>query len=301
MNSILGIIFNYPNPTKKEIKLEIEKLLTPIVDYNTFFIYETNITDIPIITTNLFNITTNSSKRITCLFKKNNNKDKLLLLCLATTIGEMTLGQIDEMTLDDINIIYNFTIAATYKEDRISVVNIGSSILLSVYPTEIDFNKKDSFNIIYETEYPQMFFRFILDKNASSPDLFCYDSIGAKVCTVYQSHFSKSGDYYTYYGNSLGELTISYELPTIKVILNENRKNEGDNSSSSYAGVIAGSIIGAIVLIALIILLIWCYKKKFAKNDNNDNENVEEKSTPLKDQHQVELKEKIEEEPKEIE
>ena len=38
------------------------------------------------------------------------------------------------------------------------------------------------------------------------------NKIGIKECTITQSHFTKSGNYYTYYDNSFGYQSISYEI-----------------------------------------------------------------------------------------
>ena len=207
--------------------------------------------------------------------------------------GETTLGQIDEITLKDINILYDFKISSIRKDDKITVSYIENTIITSVYPTEIDFNKQNSYTIIYETENPERLTGIKLNKDSSS-ELQCANKIGAKVCNVTNAHFQKSGNYYTYHDNSLGTKSISYEITTIKVIKKEREENENNSETSSYAGAIAGSVIGAIVLIGLIIFLIWMYKKKCAKNDNK---NIEEKKAPLKSQEQIELNEK----PKELE
>ena len=292
IDSILGITFNYLNAPKTEINIQITNLLTPNVDYNNFIVYETNVEDIPIISTNIFNIAPNRNDATRCLFKKNNEKSKLLLLCFANTWGEITLGQIDEITLDNINILYNFKIAANQKDDKITVKYGQSAIITSVYPTEIDFNKKSSYTIIYETDSPELLTGIKLNKDSS--ELQCTNKIGSKECIVTNEHFQKSGDYYTYHDNNLGTKSISYEITTIKVIIKE--KEENDSGASSYAGVIAGSVIGGIILICLIILLIWMYKKKCANTGNNNN-SIEEKKAPLKSQDQIELNE----EPKELE
>ena len=292
IDSILGITFNYLNAPKTEINIQITNLLTPNVDYNNFIVYETNVEDIPIISTNIFNIAPNRNDATRCLFKKNNEKGKLLLLCLANTLGEITLGQIDEITLDNINILYNFKIAATQKDDKITVKYGQSAIITSVNPTEIDFNKKSSYTIIYETNSPELLTGIKLNKDSS--ELECTNRMGSKECIVTNAHFKKSGDYYTYHDNNFGTKSISYEITTIKVTIKE--KEEDDSGSSSYAGVIAGSVIGGIILICLIILLIWMYKKKCANTGNNNN-SIEEKKAPLKSQDQIELNE----EPKELE
>ena len=283
INSILVITFTYDNAPKKEINIEIMKLLTPFVDLDNFIVYETNITDISIITTDYFNIKQNTNDIMNCLFKKNSEKDddKLLLLCNAITPGKYTLGNIDEITLDDINILYNFKISKTQNDDEFVISSERDAIIYSVYPEEIDFNKKDSFIIIYETEYPERLTGIKLN-NDSSSELECKNKKGVKECIVTQNHFEKSGDYYTYHDNSFGYKSISYEITTIKVTL-KNKSDSESKSEDNLAGILAGSIIGGLVVIALIILLIWYLKRRNDKEKNGDKE------MPLADN--IELKE----------
>ena len=295
--SILGITLNYPNVQKIEIDIEITKLLSSIVEINNFIAYETNITNISMISTDYFNIAPNRNDITNCLFKKNNIKDNLLLLCLASNTGETTLGQIDEITLSNISILYDFKIAETNKNETINIIDEESSLIFSVYPTEIDFNKNESFIIRYEIEYPEKLNGIRLN-NDSLSELKCSNKIGIKECIVTNDHFNSNGDYYTYHENSLGYKLISYEISTIKVIIKEkeDEKHEGgeeEKPDSNLAGVIVGSIIGGLAFIALVIFIIWMYKKKCAKNSNID---IEEKTAPLTGQEQIELRE----EPKQL-
>ena len=291
INSILEINIKYDNAKKKEINLEITKLLTPFVDLNNYIIYETNIIDIPPITTDVFDLKSNRNDITKCFFKKNsdNKTDKLLLFCLATTPGKNSLGSIDEMTLNNINILYDFKIKQSQNDDYCTISNEIKSKIFSIYPEEIDFNKKDSFIITYRTENPQLL-KGIKLNNESSTELVCSNKIGIKECTITQSHFTKSGNYYTYYDNSFGYQSISYEIPTIKVTLKINSSDSNDSSSSSsYAGVIAGSIIGGLIIIALIIYIIWRIKKKNSYSGIGGN--TEEITAPLNSN--IELKEEL--------
>ena len=139
MNSIFDISINYLNPQKINIYLNITKLLTPSVDRNTFIAYETNITDIPKITTDYFNITNYEFGSLVCLLKKNSDKinDTLLLLChpmyMYRDINCSSLGKKEEMVLDNINILYNFIISYDNNETFTMNYNRGS-LIYSVYP-----------------------------------------------------------------------------------------------------------------------------------------------------------------------
>ena len=105
-------------------------------------------------------------------------------------------------------------------------------------------------------------------------------------CVVEKVHFSKSGNYYTYYeiGSNYNNKMIAYEVPSIKVILSENEKKEEDKNSegNSYAGVIAGCVIGGIILIALIVFLVWRFYKR--KNSGDDSSGKQEELIELKNE-----------------
>ena len=231
MNSIFDITINSNGVQKKVINLEITKLLTPFVDMNTYIVYETNIIDIPQITTNYFSISPIKNNFAKCLFKKSNqNKNnKLLLLCIAQNSGEYSLGKINEITLDNINILYNFKIAETYNNENFTVSYYKSTIIYSVYPKEIDFNKQDSFIISYEMDYPERLSGIKL--NNTSKELECENKNRIKECKVNQAHFTKNGDYNTYIDNSFGYILETYEISTIKVTLNEGSDPDSDSDS----------------------------------------------------------------------
>ena len=300
MNSIFDITINSNNIQKNVITLEITKLLTPFVDMNAYIVYETNIIDIPQITTNYFNIFPNKNNVANCIFKKSNeNKNnKLLLLCIAQNSGQYSLGKINEIALDDINILYNFKIVETHNNENFTVSDYKSAIIYSVNPQEIDFNKQDSFIISYEIDYPERVTGIKL--NNTSKELECENKNRIKECKVNQAHFTKNGDYNTYIENSLGYVIAAYEIPTIKVTLKEGSDSDSDSDSDdnpdykpnsstnsdsdtndSYVGIIVGSIIGFLVLMVIVIFLVWRYKKKRSGKDLSDYK------IELKDQNNI--------------
>ena len=69
---------------------------------------------------------------------------------------------------------------------------------------------------------------------------------------------------------------IAYEVSTIKVILNNEIHQEKEEN---YAGVIAGSIIGGLILIAIIGFFVMRYLKKKKAEINSVSGN--EISVPL--------------------
>ena len=270
LNSILDITINYNISTKTQINLEITKLLTPVVELNNFAVFETNIKGLSCFTSSYFEIISNNNKISNCLFKKNNerNDDKLLLLCDATLPGKRSLGSINEITLEDINILYNFKIAKVQNDENFIVTNKENTIIYSVDPEEIDFNKNDTFIIKYETDYPERLTSIKLN-NDSPSELECKNLNRIKECKVTQDHFTKNGEYYTYHDNSLGSKSISYEVSTVKVTMkvNPNPEPTNEKSNKNLAGILAGSIIGGLVVIAaIIVIIVWRVKKKHSNN-----------------------------------
>ena len=311
--SILDIKFNYTYINKTQLNIEKLKLLTSIVEKNCLIVYDTNIIIREKLTTNFFNIIKISHNITKCQLKT--NQERLLLLCLlATTSGENSIGNITETILFNSSVLYNFKIFANRNLERYTVTKNEGAIIYSVYPKEIDFNEQDSFIIRYETNYPKRLNGIKLN-NDSSFELECVNRIGLKECRINQTHFTESGEYYTYYTNSLGYKSISYEADSIKVILkddsepetdeeseNENEKEEDTNdeyeeeseikptpsdnkeenklSETTLIGIIVGSVIGGLIIIGLIIFLVLRWKKKKSEDallikENNASNKIE--------------------------
>ena len=273
--SIFDIKISFDNVQKENIYLNITKLLTSFVDKNQYIIYETNITEMPRITTNSFIISPNRNDNTNCFFKKNNDQDKLLLLCYAESSGFFSLGTIQENNLNDINIFYNFKIIASQnnEESFVSYDKEGTKIFL-VYPELLDFSSKEKLIINYQTDNPDKLIGVRLNYGSSSY-LECQNKNGVKECIVPKSHFTKSGDYYTYYENSYGYKSILYEIPKIKVILNgKNSEQTPDDSEDNLVGIIIGSVIGGLIVVGIIVFFVYrFYRKKNAdlgeKNEGN--------------------------------
>ena len=108
----------------------------------------------------------------------------------------------------------------------------------------------------------------IFDINSNN-ELYCSARETFLECSVHSYYFTQSGNYYTYHSVSSSYTTtkiIAYEVPSVKVTLakrNDDDDNEKNSESSSLAGIIAGSVIGGLILIALIVFFIWrCHKRK---------------------------------------
>ena len=282
INSIGYITLNYPNVTKKEIYLEITKLLTPFDDRN-IVVYETNITNIPQLTTDNFYIKTNQSETLDCRFKKNSNKneDKLLLICNTDGINryDNSLAYMDRNVQNNSNYLYDFII--TYKKNETFYKYDSNNFMIySVYPDELDFNKQDSYNLWYETKYSTNNINLTLN-TTSLNGLNCNRQNNSIKCKVTQDHFNKSDDYHTYYYNNKGNVNLLYEVKTIKVILKTNIPEPDSSSSSSsdnnpdkgkdnnLVGIIVGSVIGGLVVIGIIIFLVLRCRSKGSVETND--------------------------------
>ena len=254
----------------KKIK---RKILTSKVDKRNYIVYETNITKLPEITTNYFNIISNRNDELKCFFK--NNDDKLLLLCDAENSGENQLGKIDQLTLIDINILYNFEIVATENNDKYTVSDIEGPIILSVNPLSLNFSLNDSFIIKYQVENSEKFKGIKLNEKSFS-ELNCEDKKGIVECTIPKSHFENSGEYHTYYNNSFNEKSIAYEIPRINVYIKTKEGGDGDTPEDDQVnvGLIVGCCVGGVVLIAIIVFFIVRAYRRKNQNGNSENDNL---------------------------
>jgi len=278
-DNVLDITINYNTVVKKNIDLTITKLLTESVEKNNYIAFETNTNEnIPFITTDYFNLSTNKNNVMKCLFKKSNNQqdDKLILLCDADTPGIYRFD-ISEIELKNLNILYSFKILEAHINQKVTVSEKEGTKLLSVYPDLLDFTSKDILTIKYQTDNPERLKDIKLNLSSTS-SLECKDKNSIKECIVPQNHFNISGNYYTYYTNSLGQV-ISYEIPKVQVIV----KNIEIPKKKVNVGLIVGCVVGGVVLIVAIIVIIIVVKKKRARL-NEINEGKIGKILPKSDQ-----------------
>ena len=305
MDCIFNITIKIDKYYQDYLSIYSLKLLTPKIDMNSFIVYDTNIKKTERFVTNFFTIERNTANDIiNCQYKTNN--DKLLLLCIATTPGESSMGYIKNSYINNAIIPYIFHIYDRRNNESFIVTNNEGLIIYSIYPEEINFNEQDSFVIRYETDYPEKLNGIKLN-NDSSFELECVNRIRIKECYVNQTHFNKSGYYYTYYQTSFEYESISYETPLIKVILYEpepeyeeeseiEKESEGEKeyeneheeekeskpipsdrnepkklSNGALVGIIVGSVSGVLIIIGLIIFLVIRWKKKKPYNELSNN------------------------------
>jgi hypothetical protein len=102
--------------------------------------------------TNPFELESENNEKIKCIFKKNINRNNLLLLCEATKDGKNKLGRIKSTILDNISVKYKIRLEEFENNEEFEVSNEGTKIF-ELSPLELDFTKNDSYIIRYETEW----------------------------------------------------------------------------------------------------------------------------------------------------
>ena len=269
---VLDIQINYNIPQKEDVFVGITKLLQNNLYAQNYIAYETNITSISNVNTDFFFYNT-STASYNCRMKKSENKS-LLLLCFNKNYEEKSsLGENDtEVVLENIHIKYNFRIQPMNMTEEFTLEREGSSLILLRYPIKLDFNKDDVVQIYFLMFQPLNIRGFRL--NPDSEELDCvYPYKMLTICSVPRSHFNESGYYYTYYSNPENELNIFYDITPIFVNLQKDDKSKTDEP----AGIIAGSVIGGLALIGIIVFFVVRYfKKKNASSDgfSGKNENA---------------------------
>ena len=262
ISSVFNISFNYQK-YQENINVTITQLLTHSVAKNEFVAYETNVENIPKIITDYFDIKQESKEILNCIFKKNENRKNLLLLCNATEEGDNLLGKISPITLDRINVHYIFNLQESINNEIFNVRHNKGAKITSVYPLELNFSEKDSLVIKYEIEKPETIKGIKLNSESPS-ELSCSNKIWYKECTVWKNHFTNNGIYYTYHSIDQDIFTISYEIPPIKVTLKEiipSKENKDDNN-----GLIIGITISVIIIIVALLIFAYLRSKKGRNN-----------------------------------
>jgi len=211
-----------------------------------------------------------------CKLKKTTDKP-LLFLCLRTnnTENKSSLGKSDkEVVWDNIHTKYNFRIQPVDNSEEFTMKKNGSMIRIN-YPTKLDFNKADSIQIHLIMSNPENTQGIKL--NPDSEELKCEQPDNrTKVCSVPKSHFKENGNYYIHYLNGDSKLTTFYEISPILVSLPKPEEPKTEKKSN-LAGIIAGSVIGGLALIGIIVFFVVRYykRKKISINDfSGKNENL---------------------------
>ena len=224
----------YKNLEKKDIYVNITKLIQNNVNFDTYAVYETNVTDI----IDIFNIKkiepesnfkldfineNNEQVEAECLLRKYNTTP-LLILCTFEKKGNYKLKEItSEINLENINAKYNFKIQPVKNEEIIfDEAQLDTSIYW-VYPEELDFTKNDILTLEYYPRFSDRIKGIALNEEADY--LNCEIILESYIkCTLDKHHFNgkKSGYYFTKHSNPMNAKSINYEVPPIKVIVDEN-------------------------------------------------------------------------------
>ena len=220
---------------KKDISVNIKKLLVDTNEHDVPIAYETDVTNISnfYLFTGSANFDLNftnendkgekTTKENSCGFLKYDNKP-LYLVCWVN--GEKTnwLNEIKtEEKVENNNIQYTYKIQPVKNEEKIQYKGTGSFISW-YHPKVIDFTKNNGpISIIYWIEDPQNLKGFTYNEDAD--DLKCTDVGGYyKKCEITKEHFKgkKNGDYFLKHTNHLNKKSTNYEIPPLKVILEES-------------------------------------------------------------------------------
>ena len=269
---VSDITINYNISKKEDVYVGITKLLQSNLERESNIPYETNITSISNVNSDLFDYYTNIGE-YSCMLKKTKYKP-LLFLCRKRSRNKDYLGvNNSEVILNNIHVKYNFRIQPVNNSEEFTLKNSGGLMLLN-HPNKLDFSK-NNLNQIYFFVPEEANYRIKL--NPDSEELICGDPLENEniKCLVPKSHFKESGYYYTYYLNDKNGLNIFYELSPIQVILPKEEKTE-EPKKKNLAGIIAGSVCGGVVLIAIIVFFVVRHiKRKKAATENNFSEKKE--------------------------
>ena len=227
---IFDIIIKY-NVNKKNIDVNIKKLINDILSNEDFAVYETDITQITEVSTKTFNLNfTNddgSFESQECVFRKYEDNKPLLLLCTINWENDdnLTLSEIkQDIKIENINAKYNFVIKPVKNTELIKIGGRNGGIIYSIYPDILDYTKNDNYKVIIGGGIAHMNGLTLFPE---SDDLICENEEVYIVCNIPKNYFEgkKNGYYYVYHTNHLGTKSINYEAPPIKVILTNEEKN----------------------------------------------------------------------------
>ena len=230
---IKGLVFPYMfegvdeikvnnNIEKKDIYVQITKLLQKVTENYGTIVYETNVTDILDLTFYEFKVTT-SNLDLYCTLKKV-KKDPLFFICSIGRLspGDKTLGDIKQtIVIEDDNINYKFFILPVNNSEVFKVLEGKGGFPFYSHPQTFDYTKESSvllFSVGDRLDNVEG-----ISLNIEKGNLSCTYAKNFFRCDVPKSHFDgkANGDYYFYYTNKLGERMRLYGLSPAKVILSE--------------------------------------------------------------------------------
>ena len=205
---------------KKDIYVQITKLVKKVTESSGIIVYETNVTDILDLTLRGFDIHS-SNLYLNCNLRKV-KKDPLFLICSLgkETLGKKSLGTIDKtIEIRNRNINYDFFIIPGSNTEEFTVIQGSGGFPFYSHPPTFDYTKESSVLLFLAGDSLDDVNGISL--NIEKGNISCTYAKKFKKCDVPKSHFDgkANGDYYFYYTNNLGEKVRLYGLAPAKVIL----------------------------------------------------------------------------------
>ena len=230
-DSIPDININYEIDKKEDIYVKINNLISNHSLEGAPIVFETNVTSIPNINSDIFN---------SCYFKKNKGTPLLYLCNFNRNIS--SYGIFDELIINNSHYKYNFRIQP-FKQIYYFKINKKGVNISFVYPEILNFT----------FEQPILTIRYIMSNPSLAKDLKliptsdyleCIDVNGLKKCTVPLKDFiGKTNGYYYIYINQTfyyKESFLHYESSPIKIIVPEDileiNVNSKDNEEYTIIG-----------------------------------------------------------------
>ena len=220
IRSIYGVYINYPL-SKKDISVEIVKLLENNINGNSFIAYETNVKNINNVHSKMFPLTLSNGNQTECAMKKTIGIS-LTMICFIEKEGEFSLGQIEKQpALNDINIKYNFIIQPINNNEKCIISGYGGIMMFAI-PKLLDFNLYDKITIDFGFMTSEDLRGIRLNPEANDLECLNINDI-YKRCIVPKSHFTNkdNGYYYTHHANHNNKSIMFYESSPFKVNLSE--------------------------------------------------------------------------------
>ena len=226
LNLILEIRIIHKNIIKKDIYVDITKLLVNCSESDTYIAYKTNVSDISKVYTSTGTfIMTFDGEESKCGFRKY-EQNPLLMVCFgpqkSTTLDEIK----EEIILKNVSVKYNFRIQPGKNKDKIVTDSSKQgSFIQTIYPDVLDFRTNDSLNIYYYVKDASSLNGITFNENSN--DLECENlDKNIKKCSVNKDHFVQNVNkcYFTKHTNHLNGKSNSYEAPPIKVIVKSSFK-----------------------------------------------------------------------------
>ena len=241
--NVLNIAVNVKNLTKENIYVGINKILDNALQENNFAAFETNVTNISNLITDMGQCKL-GEKDYSCYLKK--DPDKPLLILFYFFEGNYTLRELlnHEIILDNINVKYNFRIQSSNNTEKFSINGNGQNIRFA-YPKILNFKIIKEYKIYfsYSSRYLNID-NFNLRLAPDLEDINCQkDNLFKFSCIVNSDYFDNyaNGYYNLYHLNRLNNYSIYYEVQPFEVILPKNRPivikiKEKDNNDTIIFG-----------------------------------------------------------------